>query len=222
MKVVVSYSGGMDSFTLLHKAIADGHEVHAMSFNYMQRHKRELDYAARVCGDLGVPHTIVDISFLHTIGNMSALTHGQPVPKGHYTDLSMKQTVVPNRNAILTSIAVAYAVNHELDDVWLGQHSGDHAIYPDCRPEFVALMDRVGQIANWHPVRVAAPFIDMDKEGILKLGRDMGLQASDYINTWTCYDPQYDGVACGQCGSCTERLEAFQAMRWIDPLDYAA
>jgi len=220
MKVVVSYSGGMDSYTLLHDAVHQGHEVSALSFNYRQRHVVELENSVTVCEMLGVPHQLVDIEFLHELASNSALTHGMDVPEGHYTDASMRKTVVPNRNMVFTSIAIAHAVNLEMDEVWLGQHAGDHAVYPDCRPAFVALMDGVAQIANWHPVRVRAPYQDLDKTGILTRGQAIGLGPHHYADTWTCYQPQ-GYTACGKCGSCTERLEAFDAVGWADPLEYA-
>lgn len=224
----------MDSFTLLHHAmdvVSDEEELSVLSFNYGQRHDVELEMTEHVCSEYGLEHQIVNIEFLQHIANTSALTGGQPVPEGHYTDESMKKTVVPNRNMILTSIAIAHAVNIEFDEVWLAQHSGDHAIYPDCRPAFVDLMDRSAQIANWHSVRVRAPFISMDKTKILRVGATLGLTAESYAKTWTCYQPQQAVtnppqnsfalvMACGRCGSCTERLEAFAAVGWKDPLPY--
>ena len=140
-KVVVIYSGGMDSFTVLHKAIADGHEVYALSFNYGQRHVKELICAKNVCEELGVPHKVVDISAINQLLAGSSLmapdsTHEDlQIPEGHYAADTMKSTVVPNRNMILLSLAVGYAVSLNARAVYYGAHSGDHFIYPDCRPE---------------------------------------------------------------------------------------
>ncbi|MFL1485602.1 7-cyano-7-deazaguanine synthase QueC [Marinobacter sp. LN3S78] len=215
--VVVIYSGGMDSFTLLHRALAEGHRVHALSFDYGQRHVRELEAASAVCGDLGLPHKVLDIRSLQAVMAGSALTGGSEVPEGHYEEESMKSTVVPNRNMILLSLATGYAVTVAADAVWFGAHGGDHAIYPDCRPEFVEKMDAVCRVANYEPVAVEAPYIRADKAEILAEGLAMGL---DYGQTWTCYNGRHK--ACGVCGSCVERLEAFASHGVTDPLPYEA
>ncbi|MGP4844489.1 7-cyano-7-deazaguanine synthase QueC [Marinobacter sp. 1Y8] len=214
-KVVVIYSGGMDSFTLLHRARAAGHDVHALSFDYGQRHVRELDYAQRVCTSLAIPHKIVDMTHLGSLLSGSALTDGVDVPEGHYEEESMKATVVPNRNMILLSLATGYAVSVGAQAVWYGAHGGDHAIYPDCRPEFVEKMDAVCRVANYEPVRIEAPYMQSDKGEILAEGLAMNL---DYSQSWTCYNGRE--AACGKCGSCVERLEAFASHGLRDPLPY--
>lgn len=213
--VVVIYSGGMDSFTLLHRARSEGYQVHALSFDYGQRHVRELTYARAVCESLEIPHQVIDIKALKTVMTGSALTDDIEVPEGHYAEQSMKSTVVPNRNMILLSLATGYAVTAGASAVWYGAHGGDHAIYPDCRPEFVEKMDAVCRVANYEPVRIEAPYIRADKTGILAEGITMGL---DYSQTWTCYNGR--DLACGVCGSCVERLEAFAAHGLKDPLRY--
>ncbi|ROU01380.1 7-cyano-7-deazaguanine synthase QueC [Marinobacter sp. R17] len=214
-KVVVIYSGGMDSFTLLHRARAAGYEVHALSFNYGQRHVRELECARAVCEQLGLPHKVVDMSPMSDLLSGSSLTDDIDVPEGHYEEDSMKSTVVPNRNMILIALATGYAASVGAQAVWFGAHGGDHAIYPDCRPEFVEKMDAVCQIANYEPVRVEAPYMALDKGEILAEGLGMNL---DYSQTWTCYNGR--DAACGRCGSCVERLEAFAAHGLRDPLPY--
>lgn len=213
--VVVIYSGGMDSYTLLHLARARGFKVHALSFNYGQRHVRELECAASVADSLGIPHKVIDIRAMNEVMSGSALTSGIEVPEGHYEEDSMKATVVPNRNMILLSLATGYAVTVGAGAVWYGAHGGDHAIYPDCRPEFVEKMDAVCRVANYEPVAIEAPFMALDKGEILELGLELGL---DYRQTWTCYNGR--ARACGRCGSCVERLEAFAAQGVTDPLDY--
>lgn len=215
--VVVIYSGGMDSFTLLHRALAEGYRVHALSFDYGQRHVRELEAASAVCSELGLPHKVLDIRSLQAVMAGSALTGGSEVPEGHYEEENMKSTVVPNRNMILLSLATGYAVTVSADAVWFGAHGGDHAIYPDCRPEFVEKMDAVCRVANYEPVAVEAPYIRADKSEILAEGLAMGL---DYGQTWTCYNGRQK--ACGVCGSCVERLEAFASHGIADPLPYEA
>jgi 7-cyano-7-deazaguanine synthase len=214
--VVVVYSGGMDSYTVLHRAISDGYAVAPVTFNYGQRHVREIDSAAAVCAELGIGHKVVDVSSINSLIQGSALTSDIDVPEGHYESESMKATVVPNRNMILLSLAVGYAVSLDARKVYYGAHAGDHAIYPDCRPEFVDRMNDVSAIANYEPVEIVTPYINVDKSDILRDGLAMGL---DYGNTWTCYNGR--DLACGKCGACVERLESFAANGIPDPISYA-
>ena len=214
-KVVVIYSGGMDSFTVLHKAVQAGHDVYALSFNYGQRHVKELQCAAAVCQQLGIKHKIVDISAINQLLAGSSLTDNIDIPEGHYAADNMKSTVVPNRNMILLSLAVGYAVSIGANQVYYGAHSGDHFIYPDCRPEFVQKMHDVCQIANYEPIDIISPYLSQTKIEILADGLAMGL---DYSQTWTCYNGREK--ACGKCGSCQERLEAFALNNTTDPLPY--
>ncbi|MGJ8513523.1 7-cyano-7-deazaguanine synthase QueC [Carnimonas bestiolae] len=215
-RAVVIYSGGMDSYTVLHRALRETDEVYALSFDYGQRHRCELDVAERVCKQLGVPHKIVDISAIHSIIDSSALTDAsQPMPQGDYDESNMTATVVPNRNMILLSLAIGYAVNIGAARCYYGAHGGDHAIYPDCRPEFVERMNSVAAIANYQSVELLAPYLHASKAEILGDGLTMGL---DYTNSWTCYSG--GEKACGLCGSCRERLAAFAAHQMQDPLPY--
>lgn len=214
-KVVVIFSGGMDSFTVLNLAVKQGLNVFALSFDYGQRHKKELDYAARVCKSLGVAHKIVDISAINQLIGGSSLTSDIAVAEGHYAEESMKTTVVPNRNMILLSMAVGYAVSLEATKVYYGAHSGDHAIYPDCRPEFVHKMNDVCAIANYEAIEIVTPYLEVSKTAILTAGLAMNL---DYAQTWTCYNGREK--ACGKCGACQERLEAFSENGATDPLQY--
>jgi len=211
-KVVIIYSGGMDSYTVLHLAKHEGYEVHAVSFNYGQRHSKELLYAEKVTRKFNIPHKIVDISSINQLIAGSSLTSDIDVPQGHYEEASMKQTVVPNRNMILLSLAVGYAVSIKAEAVYFGAHSGDHAIYPDCRTEFVSSMNEVCKIANYEAVEVRAPFLKSDKIEILARGLALKL---DYNDTWTCYNGREK--ACGKCGACQERLEAFAGNNMTDP-----
>jgi 7-cyano-7-deazaguanine synthase len=214
-KVVVIYSGGMDSYTVLNKAMQQGYDVHAVSFNYGQRHSKELLFAKKVCEQQNIEHKVVDISSINQLIGGSALTDDIDVPQGHYQEESMKTTVVPNRNMIMLSMAVGYAVSIEAEAVYFGAHSGDHAIYPDCRTEFVDAMNDVCKIANYQAVEVRAPYLAASKTDILREGLAMDL---DYNDTWTCYNGQ--DKACGKCGACQERLEAFSENNTIDPIDY--
>lgn len=214
-KVVVIYSGGMDSYTVLNKAMQQGYDVHAVSFNYGQRHSKELLFAKKVCEQYKIEHKIVDISSINQLIGGSALTDDIDVPEGHYEEDSMKTTVVPNRNMIMLSMAVGYAVSIEAEAVYFGAHSGDHAIYPDCRTEFVDAMNDVCKIANYQAVEVRAPYLAASKIDILRDGLAMNL---DYADTWTCYNGQEK--ACGRCGACQERLEAFAENNTVDPIAY--
>lgn len=214
-KAVVVYSGGMDSFTVLHKARQENKHLYAVSFNYGQRHSKELEVAAAVCQSLGIEHKVVDITSINQLIAGSSLTSDIEVPEGHYEEPSMQQTVVPNRNMILLSLAVGYAVSIGADRVYYGAHSGDHAIYPDCRPEFVEKMNAVCKIANYEAVEIVTPFLHASKIDILRDGLAMKL---DYAQTWTCYNGREK--ACGKCGACQERLEAFELNGVTDPLDY--
>jgi len=213
MKTVCVLSGGMDSTTLLYKLLSEGKEVEAISFDYGQRHKKELQSAKATCQKLNVPHKVIDLSFLRELLSNSALTSEIEVPEGHYQDENMKLTVVPNRNMIMASIAIGYAVNIDADEVALGIHAGDHAIYPDCRPEFLSALAGIAEIANFKPIEIYAPFIFVDKGDIASIGKQLGV---DYSLTWTCYKGQEN--ACGKCGACQERAEAFEKAKSIDPV----
>lgn len=214
-KVVVIFSGGMDSFTVLNRAIKDGKQVFPLTFDYGQRHVKEIECASAVCKELGVEHKVIDISAINQLLAGSSLTDDIEIPEGHYEEESMKSTVVPNRNMILISLAVGYAVSVGASQVYYGAHSGDHAIYPDCRPEFVEKMNDVCQIANYEPVEIFSPYLNVDKTAILTDGLKMGL---DYSKTWTCYNGREK--ACGKCGACQERLEAFRDNNATDPILY--
>ncbi|RUR32791.1 7-cyano-7-deazaguanine synthase QueC [Vreelandella andesensis] len=213
---VVIYSGGMDSYTVLHRAIKEGLVVHALSFDYGQRHAKELDVAKAVCKLHNIPHQVIDIRAIHSLIDNSALTNPDvSMPEGNYAADNLHTTVVPNRNMILLSLAIAKAVNSGAARVDYGAHGGDHILYPDCRPEFVHAMNQVAGIANFQPVMLHAPYLTSSKADILRDGLAMGL---DYRDTWTCYEGRE--LACGKCGSCHERLAAFAANNVEDPLAY--
>jgi len=214
-KVVVIYSGGMDSYTVLNRAIKDGKEVYALTFDYGQRHVKEITCAENVCNTLNIKHKVIDISAINQLLAGSSLTDDIEIPEGHYEEETMMSTVVPNRNMILLSLAVGYAVSVKASQVYYGAHSGDHAIYPDCRPEFVLKMNDVCKIANYDAVEIFSPYLNVSKTAILTDGINMGL---DYSHTWTCYNGR--DKACGKCGACQERLEAFSKNGQTDPITY--
>ncbi|RJG48665.1 7-cyano-7-deazaguanine synthase QueC [Motilimonas pumila] len=214
-KVVVIYSGGMDSFTVLNQAIQQGYQVFALTFNYGQRHVKEVEVAKAFCQRQNINHKVIDISAINEIIAGSSLTSDIDVPTGDYDNDNMASTVVPNRNMILLSLAIGYAVSIKAEKVFYGAHSGDHLIYPDCRPEFVEQMNQVAAIANFEKVTIETPFLHSSKIEILQAGIEMKL---NYGDTWTCYNGREQ--ACGQCGSCIERLAAFAHFGETDPLSY--
>lgn len=214
MKTIIVLSGGMDSTTLLYRLISEGKEVKAISFNYGQRHSRELEQAAITCRNLGVEHKVVDLGFMRELASNSALTSDSiEVPEGHYEAENMKTTVVPNRNMIMASIAIGWAVNLDYDEVALGVHAGDHAIYPDCRPEFIEALRHISALANFKSIGICAPYLFVDKGDIAIEGKELGV---DYSTTHTCYKGEV--VPCGKCGACQERAEAFTKAQAADPL----
>ena len=148
MKAVLILSGGVDSTTLLYKMIDEGYEVHALTFNYAQRHKKEIDCAKQIAGKLQIFHQVIDLSCLAAILGDSALFGGKDVPSCHYTEEAAKQTIVPNRNMIMLSVAAGYAEAHEVPEVFYAAHKNDSTIYPDCRAEFVEALKARHQIGH--------------------------------------------------------------------------
>ncbi|MFM7399105.1 MAG: 7-cyano-7-deazaguanine synthase QueC [Verrucomicrobiota bacterium] len=216
-RTALIYSGGVDSTVLLAHLLAEGREVHCLSVDYGQRHRRELDAARAICVHYGVDHRLADLRALAPLFGSNALTGGVKVPEGHYEEESMKATVVPNRNMLLISVATAWAVSLKAESVAYGAHGGDHAIYPDCRPEFAEALDRAVRLADWHEVRLERPFVKMDKAAIVRRGAELDVP---FGLTWSCY---VGGERhCGKCGTCVERKEAFRLAGVTDPTDYAA
>lgn len=217
-KVVQIISGGMDSVTLLH--FLTKHlkcEVTTLSFNYGQKHVRELQMAKANAAACGVNHQIIDLPFISELFKSDLLSSGGAIPEGHYEAENMKQTVVPNRNMIMASIAVGYGQSLGFQYLSLGVHAGDHAIYPDCRAEFIEAFKGAVELSDWNPFSIRAPFQRMTKVEILEMGLSLS-PAVDYSTTWTCYKGEES--ACGVCGSCQERLAAFAACGMEDPLPY--
>jgi len=216
-RVVLIASGGLDSTTLLYRLKHENKEVFAITFNYGQKHKKEIYYAQKTCKKLGVTQKIVSLEELAqaSIFGTNALTSDRMIPEGHYTDENMASTVVPNRNMIMISIALAYAISVGAGEVYYGAHAGDHAIYPDCRPEFVLNMQSVARVCHYWPIELRAPYLHVPKGEIVTEGLKLNVE---YTLTWTCYNGQE--FACGKCGSCVERLEAFKVNNVVDPIQY--
>lgn len=228
MKTVVLLSGGIDSATTL--AIVqqedDFDEALALAFAYGQRHAVELESAKRVSAALGVPLEVLDLGPASEAMAKGSLRGTEPIPHGHYQAESMRSTVVPNRNAILLSLAVAVAERENYDAVAYGAHSGDHAIYPDCRPEFVEAMANAIWLSTEGRIELLTPLLHDDKAEIVARAHALDVPLGQ---TWTCYDPVPAGLLlqpnrflhCGKCGSCVERREAFEKAGVTDPTAWA-
>lgn len=217
-KAIAIVSGGLDSVTLAHYLHTEGYELHLLSFDYGQRHDKELQFAERCAQRLSVKHTVIDITSLGQLLRGSALTDDQvEVPDGHYADSNMSVTVVPNRNAVMLAVGFSVAAAEGAEVVALGVHGGDHFIYPDCRPEFIQRFDHMEQAAlgEFAQVRLYAPFLDEGKDGIVRIGSQIGVP---FEETWSCY--KGDENHCGTCGTCVERKEAFQKAGIKDPTIY--
>ncbi|MEV0536769.1 7-cyano-7-deazaguanine synthase QueC [Kitasatospora sp. NPDC050463] len=218
---VLIFSGGLDSTTAAYQLAANGSRLTLLSLDYGQQHSVELRHAADIAKLLNVPHHVLDLRAMGALLNGSALTDRTlDVPDGHYTDETMRSTVVPHRNALMLDLAVAIAIGQRADAVVFGAHSGDHPIYPDCRPAFLDAYRQMVAAANegFLPAdfEVLAPFLEMTKADIVRLGAGLGVP---YERTWSCY--KGDTVHCGLCGTCTERREAFSLANVTDPTAYA-
>ena len=214
MKTVLIFSGGMDSAVLLYYLRARGDEVRALSVDYRQRHRKELDCASGLCARIGVEHRVADLSAVRQfLAGSSQTDESIEVPHGHYAAENMKLTVVPNRNMLMLAAATAWAISVKAGAVAYGCHAGDHAIYPDCRPDFTEAIEKAMMLCHFTPIRLERPFLHMTKGQICKLG--VILQVP-YELTWTCYEGKER--PCGLCGACQERMEAFQFAEVSDPL----
>ena len=218
MKVVVLLSGGLDSVTALHDASRSHEVVAALSFDYgAKHHAKELPMAAWQCNLLGVPHSIAPLGFVEAEFRSDLLSSGGAIPDGHYEEQSMKSTVVPFRNGIMLSIAAGFAESKGAEAVVIAAHSGDHAIYPDCRESFMEPMARAILEGTYAQIELLRPFIMMHKAGIVRRGVELGI---DFSQTWSCY--KGSEVHCGTCGTCVERREAFLMAGVADPTDYTS
>ena len=237
MRAIMALSGGMDSTGLLMRLLADGYTVSCISFDYGQKHVIELDRASRNIRYLAengfeVDHRIAKLDSVMGLFHSALTTDGFDVPEGHYESEKMKQTVVPNRNAIFASILYGYALSVSLREeteaiIALGVHSGDHEIYPDCRPEFYDAIGQAFAIGNWDSELVSfhLPFLDGDKETILVDSYDaiqtLGLDFDTvFANTNTSYNPDELGRSSGRSGADVERILAFHAIGREDPVEY--
>jgi 7-cyano-7-deazaguanine synthase len=214
MKAVLILSGGVDSTTLLYSMREKGYHVYALTFNYSQRHQKEIECARKITHCLQIDHEVVDVSCIAGLLGDSALLGRMEVPQCHYTEEAARQTIVPNRNMIMLSMAAGYAEAHDIPEIFYAAHRNDSAIYPDCRAEFIeALIPAIRLATAWHPVLLRAPFVDMTKAEIVKLGLRLEVP---YEMTWSCY--RGEKSPCGSCPTCIEREEAFAQNGTVDPL----
>lgn len=237
-KCVISLSGGLDSTSLTLEMLSQGYEIRAYSFNYGQKHAIELDLVRKnveYLQSLGfsITHQIIDLRDAFS-GNTSALvaSTSKAIPEGHYASETMKSTVVPLRNVIFSSIIYSKAINWAVQSnsnvlITLGIHGGDHFVYADCRPESQEACKKAFEISddNSDKVDYIAPFIHIDKGDVLKHGIEACQKLNVdwktiYSNTISCYNPSSDGKSCGKCGTCVERLEAFEKLGLEDPVLY--
>jgi 7-cyano-7-deazaguanine synthase len=222
---VVLLSGGVDSTTTLAIAIAEGYEAYALSFDYGQRHKIEIDAARRVADSLGAKEHRVARIDLRVFGG-SALTDDLDVPKkrsGKEIEHGIPVTYVPARNTIFLAYALAWAEVLMANDIFLGVNAIDYSGYPDCRPEFIDAFENVANLGTKAGVegrrfRVHTPLIKLSKAEIIHKAVALGV---DLSLTHSCYDPSSEGLACGECDSCLLRLKGFHEAGLEDPIHYA-
>lgn len=217
MKTIVICSGGLDSVSLAHKVAAERELTGLLSFDYGQRHSKELEFAVACARRLDVPHHVIDLRSVGAALSGSALTDDVDVPDGHYAEDTMKVTVVPNRNAIMLAVGFGMAAAQGADAVAAAVHGGDHFIYPDCRPDFIDAFQAMENKAldGVAEVDLYTPFVNIPKAGIVTEGARHG---TPFGETWSCY--KGGDVHCGRCGTCVERREAFHLAGVDDPTDY--
>jgi 7-cyano-7-deazaguanine synthase len=218
MKTIVICSGGLDSVTLAYSVAAEHRLIGLVSFDYGQRHRKELDFAKECAERLGTEHLIVDITSIGALLSGSALTRGDvAVPDGHYAEDTMKVTVVPNRNAIMLAIAYGIGAARGAEAVATAVHGGDHFIYPDCRPAFIEAFQTMQQHAleGLAEIKLHTPFVMRSKADIVAAGHALGVP---FARTWSCY--KGGDRHCGRCGTCVERQEAFAIAGVADPTVY--
>lgn len=216
---VVLLSGGMDSTALASMFVKENIEIEAVAIDYGQRHRRELVAAEAVADHLGIPFETIDLTAVGDALTSSALVaRAIDVPDGHYTAETMRATVVPNRNAIMLMVAVGLASDRGHSEVATAVHSGDHFIYPDCRPAFIDAISTAAALGteSFGDVRVTAPFINMTKADIVLCGTSAD---APFDLSWSCYKGGW--IHCGRCGTCVERAEAFHLAGVDDPTNYS-
>ncbi len=216
MKVVVLCSGGMDSVTALHWARKQHDVTAVLSFDYGAKHNhRELPMAAAQAKLVGAQHQAIPLGFIGEHFQSDLLNSGGEIPEGHYADENMKRTVVPFRNGIMLAVAGGFAESCGAEGLVIAAHGGDHAIYPDCREDFMRAMGDALRLGTYAGIKLLRPFITLTKGQIVAEGTRLGV---DFAHTWSCY--KGGAIHCGKCGTCVERREAFQLAGMADPTTY--
>lgn len=216
MKVCVLLSGGMDSVAAFYEVLETHDVVACLSFDYGAKHNaREIPFAKLHAERNGVLHQVIPLDFINHLFKSDLLQSGGDIPDGHYAEASMKQTVVPFRNGIMLAIATGYAESVDAEGLVIAAHSGDHAIYPDCRESFMLAMATAMGEGTYAKIQLLRPFIDVDKTWIARRGSELGI---DFAETWSCY--KGGEIHCGTCGTCVERREAFILAGLPDPTHY--
>ena len=218
MKTVVLLSGGMDSVTAFYQVKREHEIVAALSFDYGSKHNAcEIPFAKLHADRAGIPHRAIDLGFMNDCFSSDLLKSGGEIPDGHYAQDNMKRTVVPFRNGIMLAVACGFAESIGADALAIAAHSGDHAIYPDCREPFMRAMGSAMEEGTYARIHLMRPFIAMDKAAIARRGVELGI---DFSETWSCY--KGGETHCGTCGTCVERREAFLLAGLADPTSYLA
>jgi 7-cyano-7-deazaguanine synthase len=218
MKAIVLLSGGMDSVAAFYDARAHHDVVAAISFDYGAKHNhKEIPFAAYHCRKFNIEHRVIPLDFVGELFKSDLLKSGGAIPDGHYEEETMKSTVVPFRNGIMLSIAAGFAESKDASGLVIAAHSGDHAIYPDCREEFMKSMADAIRLGTYAGIALLRPFISMTKAEIASRGQALGV---DFSQTWSCY--KGGSLHCGTCGTCVERREAFMVAGIPDPTTYAS
>ncbi len=214
---VILLSGGLDSSVLAYSLSSLGIKLKALTLDYGQRHIAEQVAAQKIAANLGIEHRVVSLREVTPLfgDECSLINESQDIPSGHYEHESMKSTVVPNRNMILLSVATAWSVASEFDGVAYAAHAGDHAIYPDCRPAFADAMTQAISLCDFSPQELIRPFINLTKGDIVRIGASLRVP---FEVTWSCYNGRTKH--CGTCGTCNERIEAFQLAGVSDATAY--
>lgn len=213
-KSLIILSGGMDSVTLLHNRKRE--IALAVTFDYGSNHNaREIECAKANCSLLDIEHIVIPLHFIRDYFKSSLLAGADAIPEGHYADENMRSTVVPFRNGIMLSIACGLAESRGLEIVLIANHSGDHAIYPDCRPKFIDSMADTMYLGSYNGIQLCAPYTNLTKTQIAQIGANIGV---NYALTYSCY--KGGSKHCGKCGTCIERKEALRDANIQDPTDY--
>ena len=219
MKAVCLLSGGMDSYVSAAIAKSKGYEIYAMSFNYGQRHCKEIDAAKKIAKELGVKdHIIIDVNLQNVF--KSALTYSGDIPENRASNDEIPATYVPARNTLFLSFALGYAESLGASDIFIGVSQVDYSGYPDCRQEFIDAFENMANLATKAGVsgnryKIQTPLINMSKTEDILLGLDLGV---DFSLSTTCYNGREK--ACGKCDSCKLRLAAFKEAGMTDPIEY--